>query len=89
MRAERLPVFTLYQNDSGRVTKAPKIGDEVTQHKEMTVSPAILAQYAGSYKLQPGVDASITLQDAQLFIQLTGQPSLPLYLRRKQNSSSK
>ena len=47
--------------------------------KEIKVSPEILAQYAGIYKLQPGTDATVTVQDSLIFCQITGQPNLRLY----------
>ena len=71
--------FTLTQNDSGRVTKAPKISDEVPQHQEIPISRDILAQYVGTYRIQPGVDVTITLEGTQLFTQITGQQKFPLY----------
>jgi hypothetical protein len=81
--------LTLYQHDSGRVTKAPKISDDVSQHKEIAVSLLILAQYVGTYKLQPGVDVTVTLQGPRLFAQLTGQPSFQLFAEAETKFFSK
>ena len=47
--------------------------------KEITVPPAILAQYVGTYKLTPQLDLMITLEGNQLFTQASGQTKFPLF----------
>lgn len=51
----------------------------ITERKEITVSPDILARYTGVYGMAPGVHVSITLADGQLISQVTGQGKVPLF----------
>jgi hypothetical protein len=51
----------------------------IVEHKELPLSPEVLAQYTGTYKLGPGSHAAVTLEDGRLYVQVTGQPKLPLY----------
>jgi CubicO group peptidase (beta-lactamase class C family) len=50
-----------------------------SERKEITVSPKILADYAGTYELAPGFDLVVTLQGTQLMSQATGQPKVQLF----------
>ena len=50
-----------------------------SERKEVTVSPAILAKYVGTYKLMPDFDIVMTLEGGQLMTQATGQPKFPLF----------
>ena len=52
---------------------------EVVEQKELTLSPEILAQYVGTYKMGPGLNVAITLEESRLFTQVTGEVKLPLY----------
>lgn len=88
-----LPDITVYTNGTlsgDAINMTQKKGDEVTQftlkraaqsipYKEIKVSPEILAQYAGIYKLDPETEATVTVQDSLIFCQITGQPNLRLY----------
>lgn len=47
-------------------------------HKQVAVSPAVLAAYVGDYKLNNFI-MSVTLDGEQLKTQLTGQPVVPIY----------
>jgi hypothetical protein len=67
----------LHQN--GRDMKALRISDTVAEKKEISVSPAILAAYAGTYELRPGFDLVVTLEGNQLITQATGQGKLPIF----------
>lgn len=49
------------------------------EKKEVKVSPAILATYAGQYELAPGTIATVSVAGEQLKIQVTGQPTFDLY----------
>jgi CubicO group peptidase (beta-lactamase class C family) len=49
------------------------------EHKEISVSPSILSQYAGVYSIEPGFNLSITLAGSQLISQATGQEKVPLF----------
>jgi hypothetical protein len=69
--------LVLYQNN--REGKAPRIGDTVLERKEVAVSRDILSKYVGTYEVQPGIDAVITLEGDQLMAQVTGQPRFPLF----------
>jgi CubicO group peptidase (beta-lactamase class C family) len=50
-----------------------------TERKEITLAPATVARYVGTYALAPTVDLAITLQGDQLMVQLTGQPRFPVF----------
>ncbi len=43
------------------------------------LDPAVLAQYVGTYQLQPNFDIVVTLEKSQLVAHPTGQPDLPIY----------
>lgn len=47
--------------------------------KNVLVSQAVLQQYVGRYQLSPDVVLNISRQGNQLFVQLTGQSSIPVY----------
>ena len=51
-------------------------------HEEITLEPAVLDGYVGTYKLGETGVFTITRDGAQLNGQLTGQPSLPMYPER-------
>lgn len=70
---------SLVLHQGGRDMKAPRTSDKVMERKEIAVSPAILAQYTGTYELRPGFDLVITLEGDQLVSQATGQGKLPLF----------
>ena len=69
--------LVLHQNQ--RDMPAPRISDKVEERKEITVPPATLAQYVGTYELKPGFDLVITLEGNQLMSQATGQGKVPLF----------
>jgi CubicO group peptidase (beta-lactamase class C family) len=50
-----------------------------SERKEVSVPPAILAKYVGSYELAPGFDIVMTLEDGHLMTQATGQPKFPVF----------
>jgi hypothetical protein len=47
--------------------------------KEIQVSPQVLAKYAGTYELAPGVEVAVTVEDGRLMTQITGQPQFELF----------
>jgi len=49
------------------------------EHKEITVSPKVLAQYVGTYELLPTFSIAITLEGDRLMAQATNQPKFPLF----------
>jgi hypothetical protein len=69
--------LVLYQNN--QEMKAPRVSSVVAERKEITVSPATLAQYPGTYELQPGVSLVITLEDGKLMAQATGQGKMQVF----------
>jgi serine-type D-Ala-D-Ala carboxypeptidase/endopeptidase len=69
--------LVLYQNN--QEMKAPRTGSVVAERKEITVSPTILAQYPGTYELQPGFDLVVTLEDGKLMSQATGQGKVEVF----------
>ena len=50
-----------------------------SERKEITVSPAILEKYVGTYQLTPNFDIAVTLENGQLITQATGQGKLPMF----------
>lgn len=50
-----------------------------SERKEITVSPAILEKYVGTYQLTPNFDIVVTLENGQLMTQATGQGKLPMF----------
>jgi len=72
-------VTYLVLHQGGRDMEAPRTSDKVAQHKEIAVPHKILAQYTGTYELQPGFDLVITLEGDQLVSHATGQDKAPLF----------
>lgn len=52
-----------------------------TYQTEVAVSAETLDRLTGQYQLAPQVIITITRQEAQLMVQLTGQPALPVYAK--------
>jgi CubicO group peptidase (beta-lactamase class C family) len=50
-----------------------------SERKEITVPPAILEKYVGTYELMPNFNLVITVENGQLISQATGQGKLPLF----------
>ncbi|HEY2396585.1 MAG TPA: serine hydrolase [Rudaea sp.] len=72
--------LVLHQN--GRDQKAMRTSRTVEtppKRKEVKVSPALLAEYRGTYQLHPGFDIVMTVEAGQLMTQATGQSKFPLY----------
>ncbi|HKV93245.1 MAG TPA: serine hydrolase [Candidatus Angelobacter sp.] len=51
----------------------------VSERKEVTISPKILAQYVGTYELAPEFSIAITLEGDHLMAQATNQRKNPLF----------
>jgi hypothetical protein len=49
-----------------------------SERKEISVAPEILQTYVGEYA-HAEVTATVTLEGAQLYIQLTNQPKFPVF----------
>lgn len=60
---------------------APKLamGQQDAATPASAADPSKLADYAGEYELAPGARFSVTVKDAQLYAQLTGQAAFPVY----------
>src|SRR5690606_31772270 len=57
-------------------------GDPVTlisERKEISTTQEQLQRYVGTYSLSPKVDIMVTVQDSQLYAQISGQPTYPVY----------
>lgn len=50
-----------------------------SERKEITVAPAILEKYVGTYELTPNFSIVMTVENGQLMTQATGQPKFPLF----------
>jgi CubicO group peptidase (beta-lactamase class C family) len=51
----------------------------ISERKEVKVPTNILAEYAGSYELQPNFVMVVSLKGDQLITQITGQPEVPIF----------
>ena len=63
----------------GDAVPPPPTTPVVPARTAITVSPAALAAFPGTYELQPGFAIVITLEGDQLMAQATGQPKFPLF----------
>jgi len=75
-------VTHLVLHQGGRDQKAPRFSDKAElppPRKEIQVSPQLLARYAGTYGLGPGVDVTMTVEGGRLMTQITGQPKFELF----------
>jgi D-alanyl-D-alanine-carboxypeptidase/D-alanyl-D-alanine-endopeptidase len=86
---ERIVGLRLFQN--GQTLPAVRLGARgqpvVAQlpnasPAEITLDPQFLQQYVGSYTIT-GATFTVTLRGAQLYVQLTGQPAVPVYASAK------
>ena len=50
-----------------------------SERKEISLTPAQLQRYAGTYSLAPNVDIMVTVRDGQLYAQLSGQRQFPAF----------
>jgi CubicO group peptidase (beta-lactamase class C family) len=50
-------------------------------NKEIKLSPTELQKFIGTYEIQKGVEMKITLDNDQLFAQLTGQSAFPIFAK--------
>ena len=46
---------------------------------EITVDPAVLASYEGSYEMRPGFTLTIRAEGGRLYVRGTGQPEFELF----------
>jgi hypothetical protein len=53
--------------------------DSKEERKQIALAPRILADYVGSYELNPGFVWVVTLENGQLMTQATGQPQFPIF----------
>jgi CubicO group peptidase (beta-lactamase class C family) len=65
--------LTLRQN--GQERRAPRIAERT----DIVLPLAVLERYPGTYRLRPGFDLVITLENGQLMSQATGQGKAPLF----------
>lgn len=76
----KISYLILHQN--GHDQKAPRISDQAIappERKEVKVAPKLLAEFQGTYRLQPGFDIVVTVEGDQLMTQATGQSKFPLF----------
>jgi serine-type D-Ala-D-Ala carboxypeptidase/endopeptidase len=81
-RDEHGQVDSVVLHQNGRNARGTREVGEVKAtpaRKEMVLDPATLADYAGRYELAPGFLLEVKAESGQLYVQATGQPSLPVY----------
>lgn len=49
------------------------------ERKEITLPPAVLQKYVGTYELAPDFNLVVTFENGQLMTQATNQPKIPIY----------
>ena len=54
-----------------------------SERKEITVPPAVLEKYVGTYELMPNFDIVMTLEGGQLMTPVTGRDKFPLFAESK------
>ena len=71
--------MTLHQG--GRDVPAKRVAAAIVpkERKEVPIDAKLLAEYAGSYQLAPGITLTVTPKEGRLGIQLAGQPPLDAY----------
>ncbi len=72
-------VAGLILHQGGRDQKAERKSDTALERKEITVSPKLLADYAGTYTLRPGFDLVVMQDGDRLTMTPTGQVKSPLF----------
>lgn len=51
----------------------------ISERKEVSVAPSVLADYAGTYQLTPTINNVVSVKDGHLFAKLGTQPELELF----------
>ncbi|HEX2854578.1 MAG TPA: serine hydrolase [Opitutaceae bacterium] len=77
---KKIVALTLHQN--GMDQRAPR-GELPPPPQEVTLSSEVLAGYAGKYALVPGFDLTVTVEEAAVFVQATGQPRGQIFASAK------
>ena len=77
------PGFEIIQ--AGQSNKTKRVSDDlgIQEREEIEVSEEALLSYVGKYELAPQLIIDVTARDKQLYIQLTGQPALPVFATSK------
>ena len=72
-------------SQGGQNTEAKRVDAELAtpERTEIPISAQELLDYVGKYQLAPGVIITATARDNQLFLQLTGQPVIPVFAMAK------
>lgn len=76
----KVTALTLHQN--GRDMRGVR-GELPPPPPSITLSPAVLAGYAGSYPLAPEFVLVVSVESGALHVQATGQPKFPVYASAK------
>jgi CubicO group peptidase (beta-lactamase class C family) len=69
------PATALVLHQNGQERRAPRLAER----PEVTLPADVLARYPGTYRLAPGFDLTITLENGQLMSQATGQGKVPIF----------
>lgn len=82
-RDEKGKVDSLVLHQNGDLV-APRVGSVAkdaagAETKAIDLDAGTLAGYVGDYQFAPGAVIAFTIKDGQAFVQLTGQPALPIY----------
>jgi len=85
--------YEFYKDDGNRMTKMTASGNTMigkgidkappAEKEEITLSPEVLAQYSGTYELQPGFNLAISTRDNKIYALATGQGELELFASEK------
>jgi hypothetical protein len=63
----------------GMVEEAKRTEQKIAEHREISVSPAVMQKYVGVYELAPNFKLAVTLEGDKLMTQATGQPKVQVY----------
>lgn len=68
-----------FQDRINKATGTETIAPKKEEKKEIDVPAAVLANYVGTYEIQPGFEIKITQEETQLIAQATGQEPFEIY----------
>ena len=71
--------LTLHQGGRDVAAKRVAKGNEPKARKEVPIDAKLLAEYAGTYQLAPGITMTVTAKESRLSVQLTGQPAFEAF----------
>lgn len=75
----KLTGMNLFTDDKSEASFAALSDEKPVERTEITLDPAILNAYVGTYELSPGFKITITTDGSQIFAQATGQSQFQIF----------